>query len=71
MLPEDRSDRKSPAADPFHLHEGHLATHATASLSSLVHEEGVVDFMSRSAHSFPPLIYRTLGGLRQAPGRGA
>jgi hypothetical protein len=37
----------SPAAGPFHLHGGHLATHATDFLSSLVHE-GVADFMSRS-----------------------
>jgi hypothetical protein len=38
----------SPAAGPFHLHGGHLATHATGFLSSFV-PEGVPDIMSRSA----------------------
>src|SRR5215211_9546332 len=60
----------SPAAGPFHQHGGHLATHATDFLSSLVHD-GVADFMSRSGHSFPLPIYSAPGGLRQAPGRGA
>src|SRR5215217_5178248 len=56
----------SPAAGPFHQHGGHLATHATDFLSSLVHE-GVADFMSRSGHRCAPLTRRA-GGLDGGPG---